>query len=276
MAISAQTLFHFTEYEHLQKILQTKAFYPRFCFESFINQDDFVVAFPMSCFCDIPLSQISTHAESYHNNGIGLSKSWGINRGINPVFYLQKESYPSRLILDAFKAMFLKIKPVAEGNMALQTDNPDFIKKFMDLTSYFKPREGKTWDKFAGSFVKYTGALDTDKLFNFYDEREWRFVPWSGEEITTSKINLNFRPKEQFYSGGKFLETKFKEANQSLQKSPLSFEALDIKYIIVAKKSYVNFMAKYIRKLPTEVYSEDEKNVLISKIISLTQIKEDF
>ncbi len=92
--ISANALFHFTNsYERLISILSNN-FYPRYCIEDMsIIVDDYEdfryneVAIPMVCFCDIPLSQITNHTSVYGNYGIGLTKEWGINKGLNPIMY---------------------------------------------------------------------------------------------------------------------------------------------------------------------------------------------
>ncbi len=277
MAISAQTLFHFTQYKYLQSILEAKAFYPRYCFEAFINQENLIVAFPASCFCDIPLSQISEHADTYNRNGIGLKKSWGIAKALNPLFYLQKESYPSAIILDLFKSLIKKHKTLKDKSIVLETD-PRFIKGFFELATFCKPREGRNWIKETNDFEKYTGvtAKFGDKIINFYDEREWRYVPKLVSTGKPNSVDLNFKLKDYFYDNNVFQENKFKKANSELEKYPLTFDATDIKYIIVGRSQDVISMAKFINKLDDSIYTVEEKNLLVSKIISLTQIKEDF
>jgi hypothetical protein len=276
MAISAQTLFHFTDYQYLKKIIETKAFFPRYCFETFMNREDYFVAFPMVCFCDIPLSQIYPHANKYNRNGIGLKKEWGIENGINPVFYLQQKSYPSKIINEAFMAATSKIQKVDEEITAVRTENPTFLGKFLDLTAYYKPREGRTWDKEKNDFQKTNDDPLKYKLTNFYDEREWRFVPQIVAESFPDRIPVNFKPKYFFYNGDIFLKDEFDKSNKLMEQYELSFLATDIKYIIVSKSSYVNLLANFILVLDKNIYSNEEKNILISKIISLTQIKEDF
>ena len=94
MALSANTLFHFTKDSNtLLSILSTK-FYPRLCLEKnfFTVKEVGKIAIPMVCFCDIPLSQISEHVEHYGEYAIGLKKSWAIKNGITPILYTHRES----------------------------------------------------------------------------------------------------------------------------------------------------------------------------------------
>lgn len=50
------------------------------------NAHDFV-AFPMVCFCDIPLSRIDEHIGFYGRFGIGMTRKWAEQNGLNPVLY---------------------------------------------------------------------------------------------------------------------------------------------------------------------------------------------
>jgi hypothetical protein len=279
MALSAQTLFHFTQLDYLKKIIEAKAFFPRYCFEAFINQEDFIVAYPMVCFCDIPLSQISAHAKAYNSNGIGLKKDWGIKRGMNPVFYLQKESYPSKMILEASMDAISKQKEIGEGKSEVQTGNREFLGKFFELTAYYKSREGKTWIKENNGFLPSKSTKTSpqkDKITNFYDEREWRYVPQLKRAYHPQQLPVNFLLKDSYYSDGIFNKDKFEEMNLKLEEYKLSFNASDVKYIIVSTEPEITGLADFITNLKESTYTDREKNLLISKIISLTQIKEDF
>ena len=84
MAVSSNTLFHFTrDYDTLTKILKGMSFWPRYCQEFGWNSG---FAVPMTCFCDIPLSQIKNHIDTYGSYGIGMSKEFAIKNEINPIF----------------------------------------------------------------------------------------------------------------------------------------------------------------------------------------------
>jgi hypothetical protein len=95
-AVSSNTLFHFTpKREYLLNILQNN-FRPRYCLEDFTclkpEATSFAYALPMTCFCDLPLSQTGKHLNMYGRYGVGLTKQWGKRSGLNPVLYVQKDS----------------------------------------------------------------------------------------------------------------------------------------------------------------------------------------
>ncbi len=273
MALSAQTLFHFTKFQHLKGIIKERAFLPRLSFETFMNIEDYIVAYPMVCFCDIPLSQIYSHAINYSRNGIGLSKDWGVKKGLNPVFYLQKESFPTKIIQEGCNSIFAKTKKLDNKKIAVDFNNPLFLQKFMDLSAYYKPRIGKTWNKEYNCFLKYkTGA---DRKTDFYDEREWRYVPFPERpDIAKDLVPMNFFPKELFYDGDHFSKDYFENKNRMYNDYRLSFSVTDVKYIIISRTSDINHMLNFIANLTN--YTEEEKFFLMSKAVSLKQIKEDF
>ena len=93
MAISANTLFHFTyRYDTLISILQSK-FFPRLCLEKGLwHPGDKKWAIPMVCFCDIPLSNIAEHTRKYGNYAIGIKKTWAIEQGVTPILYVHDKS----------------------------------------------------------------------------------------------------------------------------------------------------------------------------------------
>src|ERR1700761_6509631 len=90
--LSSNTLFNFSsKSEYFYKKLQD-GFAPRFVLEDYSlildPSEDFKKAFPMVCFCDIPLSQLKDHYKEYGQYGIGLTKEWGIRNKLSPILYL--------------------------------------------------------------------------------------------------------------------------------------------------------------------------------------------
>lgn len=103
--ISSETLFHFTpKPEYLFQLLQNE-FKPRY-YPEIIHLEGMKTlnkAIPMVCFCDIPLSQIKDHIDTYGNYGIGMTKEWAIKNKLNPVLYLEPSSKLSKSIISIAK-----------------------------------------------------------------------------------------------------------------------------------------------------------------------------
>ena len=77
---------------NIQNILRNN-FIPKCSLETIFNgADKLEFAYPMVCFCDIPLSQVKEHIAIYGHYGIGLSMEWGIENGLNLVLYLESRS----------------------------------------------------------------------------------------------------------------------------------------------------------------------------------------
>lgn len=100
MAISANTLFHFTKSRYLKSILLSQGLYAQYSDEHFegIFPDKSIFRFdyiPMISFCDLTIMQLtgdSNHRENFGEYGIGLTKKWGIKNKVSPVTYVHKES----------------------------------------------------------------------------------------------------------------------------------------------------------------------------------------
>lgn len=191
MTISANTLFHFTSsLDNLISILKHE-FRPQYHVEdTFLSFKPYRVkgmrikaiwAVPMVCFCDLPLSLVKDHMEKYGCYAIGMSKKWGIKKGLNPIMYLCKDS---------------------------------------DLASYLRIAQKKLHKTFSKIEAHIKIYEDQESLIRYYDEREWRYVPRDlrkedltvGPAIFTNpkrlrlanqkvgdKYTLNFGPKDIKY-----------------------------------------------------------------------------
>ena len=144
------SIFHFTNsFENLKKILNDKAFKVSYCKEelnySFGNLNggiSYSYAIPMISFCDIPLTSKTT----YGDFGIGMKLSWAIEKEINPVLYVNKNSKISTSIWRIL-------------------NNNIIDKAITQLMQLIKNREGK--------ITRNNKIEKTD----FYNEREWRYIP---------------------------------------------------------------------------------------------------
>ena len=275
--ISANTLFHFTN--SLQSIINilTNNFTPRYCMEKydFLSNDESSLEFavPMTCFCDIPLSQINNHVEYYGGYAIGLSKEWGIDKRINPVMYSQPQAFAT-LIYKEFMENLDKAEKVLDSivnDVKVSKKTSSKVSEALIsvkeagalhfyFTNYMKSYKGLPWknDSFSGELV------------NFYNECEWRYVP-NPYELSDNGI-LSYLSKEQF------LDITYKNAmNKKLgEVIRLAFTPNDIKYIVVNSENEILNMCDQIDIIQGDKYSQNDLKLLKTRIISKEQILQDF
>lgn len=155
MKPKSDNLFHFTRSLDVLKLILKNGVYPRYCLEDFswFGANSFKhIAYPMSCFCDIPLSRISDHTDFYGMYGIGFTKEWGLKNGLNPVIYLTEGGS----VCDMVKFYF---------NISIGQQDSESYEQLFILLSHVKPING----------TMYMGGKPVEK--DFYQENEWRYVP---------------------------------------------------------------------------------------------------
>jgi len=250
--LSPNTLFHFTpSLNNLLGILKD-TFYPRYCYDEFdlVGNDSqrFIEdAIPMVCFCDIPLSLLINHINTYGQYGLGMTKEWGLRKGLNPVIYFNKNSHLAMKFSVLTNDLIWKRTPSARA--------------FHEIVGYMKPYEG----------TLYRNGRDTKENVRFYDEHEWRYVPnisiLRDKGIETSIQRHMYLNREALREANHKLETKA---------TRLSFNANDIKYIIIEDEDQINIMITRIRDIKGSRYDKDTVDKLVSRIITVRQLKEDF
>lgn len=207
------------------------------------------IAYPMSCFCDIPLSKITAHTDFYGGFGLGMTKEWGIRKRLNPIFYLSDNSIIPNLI----QSFLLKTAPI-DFWKSIQSEKTN-QNTIIQLMKFLKPLRGK---------MKVNGKEVTK---NFDEECEWRYAPASDE----NNLFPNFLPN--------FLANNNEELQDSnivtKKVASLNFEPSDIKYIFVPEDSNIPTIINKINTIFTN-YPEHERLLLLSKVISLDTIRKDF
>ncbi|MBR0542036.1 MAG: hypothetical protein IJK26_07515 [Clostridia bacterium] len=252
-SIQADTLFTFMpKLDFLLALIKTGMISPRFCTEDIkylkipkIKK----VAYPMKCFCDINLHRLAEHLEWYGYYGVAFSKEWGMDNGIQPVQYINPDSY---LRDDFTKAFSAALKYSGNENATYRKLTGYLLHDLM----YLKPYDGK---------MKNRNTNKTCKKC-FTDECEWRFVP-----------DVTIEGYEQIYHDSDLLNDVFlNDASNSLQgKSSVSlkFNYCDIKYIIVKNSADFELLTTAITNLNLTDIEEKE---LVSKIIIWETAKGDF
>jgi hypothetical protein len=258
-ALSANSLFHFTpELGYLKSII-TNGISPRYCLEDIssftsINHLD-EIAQPMACFCDIPLSSIHHHILKYGNYGIGLSKSWGIENNITPVQYVHKNSATCLLYKQSFEMAVKLNMPNDEFDLILEP--------IIAIGNFFKSIEGKM----------FKDGKWSEETYNFYDEREWRYIPVNkmGSEIEKgNKLKRSLMRHD-------FMDASVKELHntQVAKYCSLKLQASDIKYIFVEKETQIDEMIEFLKSVFDLGAMELSINYFYGKLVSTEKLFED-
>jgi hypothetical protein len=233
--ISANTLFHFTDsLDNLRGIL-LRNYEPRFCYEDYLQ-----VAYRMVCFCDIPLSQITNHIDTYGKYGIGMKKEWGILNRVNPVIYLSENS-----------VLEFKIRTLLEEHTP-RIDVADGTVEY--IHGYVKPCKGD-FNKRGKHFTDYP----------FYNEREWRYI--SEGQDGALKFVLSKDEYDRYKAGGSLGET--------IHPPRLIYTPEEVKYLIIKDDSEIPRMVEIIREAKW-AHAPHVVEELTTKIVTIKKIREEF
>ena len=199
----------------------------------------------MVSFCDLSLSELRNHMDKYGDYGIGLSNTWATKMGLNPVFYVNKDSNFANDLISG-------INRVTQFLMASASD-PDLKFAYIDAINAYR-------------FIKnYEGELAREnevsrKHYRFADEREWRYVPSLSENIPPF-VQLNQIDSNE----------KKKQLNTSLRDLRLSFQPSDIQYLIVSTDEEKIALMDHLES-DNSKYSEPIRRHLSSRILSADQL----
>jgi hypothetical protein len=250
--LSSNSLFHFTNsLNNLVGILEN-TFLPRYSLEmpnyfkkKAMNQD---FAYPMVCFCDIPLSKVKRHIGVYGNYGIGLTKEWGIRNNLSPIIYTRKNARTANTIEHLIN-WYDSVQEKFENE-----EKFIFRKKYSELLMHVKP--------YYGFMMK-----DGKKLKRrFYDEREWRWSP----ELEPKLFRSHLTSQE-------FNDTRFRQhenENISIFRR-LNFEPTDVRYLILNDEKEIDGFIQDLEDIKREFDSQTVKK-LTTRIITREQIIKDF
>jgi len=243
---NSNSLFHFTKSSDILQNILKNGFLPRYSLEdatwSGLTTLEFV-AFPMVCFCDIPLERINEHVGFYGSYGLGLSREWAIRNGLNPIFYLSKSSSLGSNFLSSLKAAVVADKTKPKDNHTTP--------QLHIIMAHMKP--------LSGTMVVAGKPVNKD----FYHESEWRFVP-----------NINDVPlaiSQTTYNK----ETKMGELNNALEsKAMLAFTPEDVRYIFVKGDADIPPLVDFMNSQLSHI-SVASMKILMTRITSLEHIAKD-
>lgn len=246
MSISTNSIIHYTNsLDNLIGILQ-EGFKIKYCSERLnLGKSRYSsAAHPMISFCDIPLSASIQHFEAYGKYGIGLSKKWAFEIGINPVLYIDENSLFAENLYE-----LIKERRNEKTNLTLKQK-----KEILHIKSYAK--------NYSGSFTRKNKIY---KNYKFYDEREWRIVP-----------DNNILGAALFSISSKAYKSNKEKYNSRISSIRLEFDAKDISYIIVERTDEIPDIIKIVRDCFGKRCTSEQLDILFSKICSTEQIITDY
>ena len=193
---------------------------------------------------------------------VSFSKKWGESKQLQPVHYLNRDSQYAK----DFSALFERI---------FQDDDlpEEYSQDVINRLTYIKPLRGVM----KRSFPRRDASSATVEIYkNFHDEREWRYVPSADilASLNIESIIANPRMIPLINEISKGLE------QEKYRKLWLDFSYNDIRYIIVPDTNARIEIIKTINDLPDSCFEDEDdivmqKNVLISKILVLAEIRKD-
>jgi len=252
------------------------------------------IAFPMVCFCDIPLMRAGQHRSHYGNYCIGLDKEVTLKQWspiINPVHYVNSSWVDDlyRKLAIHKRSLASRVKKEKEFIAEIENASHDAIPELTE--------KAKQYIKTAHSFYEFGYTLEQilrltkpcdgkdrkGRPVCFYDEREWR-VFWNynlmSEKKSEEKEDIKYGLSREEFENNKALW------NKAVESDYLIFEKCSpadvISHIIVPKEKDIPGVINAI-KVETHILGKevslfdfDIRSLLISKVTSFERIERDF
>ena len=214
--------------------------------KEYLHLPDFqTLTFPMCCFCDIPLSKLSSHMITYGKYGLALKKKDCIKKDIQPICYINRNAQIATDISEAC-AKLVRMKPIKD-------DYSFLLNILMTQLMYMKPITGYM-----------QRGEDMEKPTVFIDECEWRYIPTMPNSMPL------FLPRSDNTIKGRNV---YSAALAKYKETWFTFDIDQIDYIIVPSEPEADVTISAIANMKGK--SKDEKYKLISKIEVATKFKED-
>jgi len=282
------SLFHFTNKKNNLKNILKEGIKPNYAKETFLDKS--VIGIPMISMCDIPISRTKT-IQRYGSYAIGFTKEWGFRNGFNPIHYIQGKHF------ETVHNNFIELNTNLHNKISEhfnEKENSTFIPTLItqpeNNDSYLFYRTYNLYLSSLSYSKPYYGKNKKGKIVINYDENEWRYIsPVLPNKNWQKAIEEQYNP----YSNP-FLLTNYwlwgieeynkwrgdekKTKPKSMFKS-LNFLVSDISFIMLQLENQIPDMINFISKLNSlagTLINEDEKKILMSKIISFERITKDF
>ena len=269
------SLFHFTKDPGvLLRILET-GLVPNYCREDLSYFGRTVnVGVPMISFCDIPLTRTSMFKARYEDYAIGLSKEWALKKQINPILYVNDERILLSLgfLRNYYRTLDDEVKERGGSDNSIQINL--FSQKSLDGIKAFVNRSNARDAVYSlmGYMKRYISKGPDGSDQSNYIENEWRYV------VTGEGIDWKWTLDEYKKWRGKGDKP---EPSDALKAQKLSFNVGDITHIIVKTESEVHHFVDAILGMKNiggldGMLADDDRKLLLTKIISQEKIEKDF
>ena len=292
------TLFHYTKSANTLLTILKEGLRFTYCLEEYPLVPDRIVGVPMISFCDIPISDSVEHAQKYGSYAIGLTKESLLENEhicnlISPVHYyispnpikpafqelddirrMQKnlsENYTSVAIKEQIKAMdggnYTRIDGIPNEVVMEGFRCKKHIQQNLEATCF-----AIGLLKSHTSYRKGKNEEESVKQVN-YDECEWRIIApeiWDMDKGTEQRWLWSKEEYETWRGKG---EKPF------MGDAKVTFSVDCISCIVVETEHEIPAFIQRMEELDTiceETLSQEQKNLLYSKVISFERIKKDF
>jgi hypothetical protein len=274
MAISTSSIFHFTQSFDILKSILSEGFKVTYCLEEYIIGNGTVgLGVAMVSFADIPLSQLNQSVSNYGHYCIGLSKKWASSNHINPVLYMEQNSYLSQIfcnyleLIESNPNLHIKYEMTTMGDgkvniKNIQTPEKEIALNMMNgLLTFIKNSNG--------TLVRKDKAEINN--FNFYAEREWRYIPSEEDLINARFLTDIIMPKEDYNVWRSKSDQK-----EFFPRLALKFNVNDIAHIIVDTDYEIPTIIDHIKSETNLFSNQGELELLLTKITSFEKLIKDF
>jgi len=237
----SSSLFHFTKNIGFLCGILKNGFYPRYSFEDlhWLDSGLGTVGWPIVCFCDIPLGRISDQVAFYGGYGIGLTRTWGISRALNPLLYVSPKSSFAGDFHDIYHDLMESRSKKSQLHYGAM----------LSLAVFLKPLTG-------------TVIVDGKAVPKaFYQESEWRH-------------SARDRMIEPFIFPRESAKKKRIANEQAAKMCPLKFTPGDVRHIFVKTDSEIPTLVNFINN-ELDRFPSNELKVLSTRITSLESLDPD-
>lgn len=126
-------------------------------------------------------------------------------------------------------------------------------------------------------FIKPYRGKQKDSDITFYDEREWRYTLPRNIFIDQLERIVKDGNTNAFLSEDEYKNESIKQSvDRNNEQYGLDFTPKDINYIIVENETEILEILREVRRIKNPLYSQDDVELLSTRIIPMERIEQDF